>query len=291
MAPPATHDGLVTRRELLAVGWTVKGIHHRVRAGHWQRLLPRVYLTTSGEPTARQRMRAALLYAGDGALLDGATALALRGFRYAPADTRVHVAVHRRRPRPQGFVVIHVATRPLYRRNCQGFPVVTVARAVATACAPLDLRAVRAVVAEAVQREFCTVQQLADEIEHRKSPVVRQVLDEVAGGAQSAPEIELRALVVAAALPPARYNEDVYAADGRWLARPDAWWPECGVVVEVDSAEWHVSPADWLRTIERHNRMAAAGVVVLHLTPKQIRADPARVIEQIRRALTGRSAA
>ena len=32
-----------------------------------------------------------------------------------------------------------------------------------------------------------------------------------------------------------------------FLARPDAWWLKAGVVVEVDSREWHLSPEDWRR--------------------------------------------
>jgi len=37
-------------------------------------------------------------------------------------------------------------------------------------------------------------------------------------------------------------------ADAVFLAMPDAWWPAAGVAVEVDSREWHLSPADWERT-------------------------------------------
>ena len=63
-----------------------------------------------------------------------------------------------------------------------------------------------------------------------------------------------------------------------------------GVAVEVDSREWHLSPEDWERTLERHARMSAHGIIVLHFTPRQIRDEPGRVTAGIKSALTvGRS--
>ena len=70
---------------------------------------------------------------------------------------------------------------------------------------------------------------------------------------------------------------------GVYLA--DAWWPEAGGAAEVDSREWHLSPADWERTLRRHARLTAHGILVLHFTPKQIRAEPAAVAAAIRAAL------
>ncbi len=69
------------------------------------------------------------------------------------------------------------------------------------------------------------------------------------------------------------------------LAVPDAWWPDAGLAAEVDSREWHLSPADWERTMRRHARMGAHGIVVLHFTPRQIRFEPAMVTGAIKAAL------
>jgi hypothetical protein len=61
------------------------------------------------------------------------------------------------------------------------------------------------------------------------------------------------------------------------------------VVAEVDSREWHLSPADWEQTMARHARLIAAGLRVQHFSPHQIRTEPAVVVEAIRGALaTGR---
>ncbi|GAC1330132.1 MAG: hypothetical protein NVSMB13_18070 [Mycobacteriales bacterium] len=71
---------------------------------------------------------------------------------------------------------------------------------------------------------------------------------------------------------------------GHWLARPDAWWPEAALVAEVDSREWHLSPADWERTMRRHNRVQAAGLSVLHVSPGRLRHEPAVVLAELRAA-------
>ncbi len=80
------------------------------------------------------------------------------------------------------------------------------------------------------------------------------------------------------------YNPTLFVGE-EFLASPDAWWPDAGVAVEVDSREWHLSPADWERTQVRHARMSAHGIIVLHYAPRRIRSDPAYVVDEIGKAL------
>jgi hypothetical protein len=82
------------------------------------------------------------------------------------------------------------------------------------------------------------------------------------------------------------FNPMVFAGDC-FIAKPDGWWPELGVAVEVDSREWHLSPEDHAKTLARGRRMAIHQLNVLRFTPKQIRAEPARVVAEIRAALKG----
>jgi hypothetical protein len=65
------------------------------------------------------------------------------------------------------------------------------------------------------------------------------------------------------------------------------------VAIEVDSRQWHASPADWERTMSRHGDLGQCGIVTLHVTPHQLRADPgpARCHHPARRRVTGRPAA
>jgi hypothetical protein len=87
-------------------------------------------------------------------------------------------------------------------------------------------------------------------------------------------------------LPMPLFNAAVFAGDD-FIARPDAWWPELGVAVEVDSVEWHLSPDDHARTLARGRRMGIHQLNVLRFTPKQLRTEPGRVVADIRAALEG----
>ncbi len=161
-------------------------------------------------------------------------------------------------------------------------------RAVAdTARALADQVEARAVVASAVQRGQCTIAQLAAELRDgpvRGSAHLRAVLAEVIAGIRSAPEGDLRRLIIRAGLPQPLYNPSLYVGEV-FLARPDAWWPEYGVAVEVDSREWHLSPADWEQTMARHRRMCAVGIVVVHVSPRQLRDESARLENDLHAAL------
>jgi very-short-patch-repair endonuclease len=80
------------------------------------------------------------------------------------------------------------------------------------------------------------------------------------------------------------FNASIYAGRS-FVAIADAWWPDAGVVAEVDSREWHLSPADWEHTIRRHAAMTAHGILVLHFTPGQIHRDAAKVTADLRSAI------
>ncbi len=148
-------------------------------------------------------------------------------------------------------------------------------------------------VADAVQRSACTVPDLSAELDHGPSvgsKLFREALADVADGIHSAAEGDLKDLLAKSGLAMPLFNASIYDdKDGTFIARPDAWWPEKGVAVEVDSQEWHLSPHDHTRTLERQRRMGKRGILVLPFTPREIRTQPAKVLAAIRDALeTGR---
>jgi hypothetical protein len=165
---------------------------------------------------------------------------------------------------------------------------VPLARAVADTVRGLrDIAEVRAVVADGVQRQRLHVSHLAKELAGgpaQGSACFRQVLEEVRDGIRSSAEGDLRALIKRDRLPDPMYNPRLYAGND-FIAAPDAWWPRAGVAVEVDSREWHLPPRDWERTLARHARMSAHGIVVLHVSPHRLRTEPGTVAAEIRSAL------
>jgi hypothetical protein len=260
-------------------------------------VLPSVYATFTGDLAERQRHIAAQLYAGTRAHLAGTTALTIYGFRYAPADGHVHVLVpHGCHLTSREFVRIHRTRRPdPHARPMPPLLVSGPARAVADAARWSDSeRAVRAMVAEAVQRGLVTVPALEAQLRNGKingSRLLRLALRDVGAGVRSAPEGDLRsALRSSKVLPEIRWNPTLVGTDGTRLPTPDGWLADGGIALEMDSREYHLSPEDWQRTLERGNRLAGEGALVLHFTPERVRRDPVGVRREVERAYLARQA-
>jgi hypothetical protein len=283
---------VITREQAVTVGLTRHALRHRLRfEGPWQGLLPGVYLATTGTPTLIQQEMAAMLYAGPGSVVTGLAAVRQHHIR-GPVTELIDVLVPAsRRRRDADFVRLHRTTH-LPTRVWQLGPLryALPARAVADAVRDLtSLRDVRAMVADAVQRGHCRVPDLSTELTAGPSvgsKLFRQALADVADGIRSAAEGDLKDLLAKSGLPAPLFNASIYDdVDGTFIARPDAWWPDCGVAVEVDSHEWHLSPHDHTRTLERQRRMGKRGILVLPFTPREIRTQPAEVLAAIRNAL------
>ena len=286
---------VLTRAQALGCGITNRMLQNRLRAGGpWQVLLPAVYLTVTGTPTPAQRQMAALLYAGPTSVITGPAALLshhVRGARADVVDVLVPVTTQRK---DHEFVRLHRTARVPEQAYVLGeIRYAPLGRAVADAARAMDdIGDVRAVVADVVQRGIVPLERLAEEVKEgpvRGSALLRQAVAEVADGVRSSAEAEFRDLIKQAKLPTPLFNPSLYAGD-QFIARPDCWWADAGVAVEVDSREWHLSPQDWERTLARHAAMSARGIIVLHFSPQQIKKEGATITANLRSALeTGRA--
>jgi hypothetical protein len=281
---------VITRQQALAAGLTSNALRHRLRPdGPWQSVLPGVYLAATGTPTVSQQHMAALLYAGPGSMITGPAALRCHRIRGGPS-TLVDVLVPANRQRRDAEFVRLYRTNRMPGRTWTFGPLryALAGRAVADAVRHLaSLRDVRAIVADAVQRGRCEVQELAAELAagpKAGSALFREALADVADGIRSAAEGDLRDLLARSGLPMPLFNPMVYDGD-TFVACPDAWWPQFGVAVEVDSRQWHLSPEDHAKTLRQRRRMGKHLIVVLPFTPRQIRAEPVNVLAEIRDAL------
>jgi hypothetical protein len=252
-------------------------------------LLPGVYVAATGTPTIVQQQMAALLYAGQGSVITGPAALRYHRIR-GPSSELVDILIPASRKRhDSAFARVHRTSRMPDRVSRFGpLRYAPPARVVADTTRDLaSLRDVRAVVADAIQRDHCKIQELHAELTAGPtfgSALFREALTDVAAGIRSAAEGDLKDLLKSSGLPMPLFNATLFAGN-TFVAKPDAWWPEFGLAIEVDSHEWHMSPQDHARTLERQSRMGKYGIVVLPFTPRQIRTQPAEVIATIREAL------
>lgn len=296
---------VATRAQLVGLGVPTSTVTHRCRAGVWQRPLPGVVVLHSGPLNWQQRYRAALLYAArrrDPApggppgpvTVTGMAALALYRLRCAPPPEGVRhvdvlvptgccvrslrwVRVHRTHRKPQAVTLAgRVPTAPLRRAVVD-----TVRTGDAEASVPRLLH-------EVVQSGRVTPDQLVTELRAAKlsgRPDVACVLEELRDGVRSPAEGLARGAVRKAGVPRPLWNPRL-TLDAAFLAVPDAYWPEHGVMLEVDSKEHHWAVGDWETTMARHNRLTALGFQVLHVSPRQLREQPDEVIAALRTALS-----
>ncbi|MCM1967597.1 hypothetical protein [Streptomyces sp. G1] len=293
---------LATRHQLTTTAGIPPGtITSRTRpGGPWQRLLPRVYLLQTGPPDQRQRALAAVLYAaepgsdplsGDTAALTGGAALALLGIReapYTPADVLI------RSPRKLAGspeVRPYPTTRWPRTITVSGIPSTRPVRAAADFAARSDQPAdqIRSVLAHVVQSGWCHPHDLHTELRDARlltRPAIRAAAAELLAGVRSVAEAQARDVLSATDLPTPLWNARLHTPDGTFLASPDAYWPDEGVALEIDSAEYHYNRDSWHATLHRRLRLESHGILVVSATPSMIRDTPSEVIAALRTLLT-----
>jgi hypothetical protein len=253
-------------------------------------VLTGVYQLVPGVLTLERRRIAAALYAGPRAQLTGAATLLRYGFESPMASDRIHVLVpHGMHRRSTGFVVIQ---RTL-SMDCEGrdvglYCITSPVRAVVDACRLIsDLQVVRSIMTEAVQRNFVTIEALAEEIRRAarsRTGLARRVLPEISAGVRSSPEAELRDITSRSTiLPEVLWNPCLVDAEGNRLPRPDGWIVDAAMGLEVNSRRYHARGVGWDDTLTRSNDLIELGGAVVHITPAEIRTAPARVLRRIER--------
>jgi predicted transcriptional regulator of viral defense system len=223
-------NGLITAAQLDEIGIPRSTLSRRIRTGGmWRRVLPGVYSVVDGPLGLDQRDRAALLFAGSGAVLTGASGLRLRQIQYLPADAAtapVHVAIPIARHRKSaGFVTVERTTRPPAPTFINDVPVASLARCLVDAGRRVtDRRTTRAFILEAIQRGMVTAEAVDDELRHaqrRGTALLRDTVAEARAGVRSAPEAELRQHMLSQGMPRTLWNPTLRLPGGEFVAQPD----------------------------------------------------------------------
>ncbi len=277
-------DGVVTRLQALET-LTTGALQHRL-SRRWQILLPGVYLTATGTPTERQRLRAALLYGGPDAQLGDATALAVYGVRYLPRDpvVRLLLPANERRANRDGVVVRRTHRLPP-PRNMNGLAYCPPERALSDFATRIgNERIATAVLADAIQRRIASRELLLEELSHvtgRGAGIAARAGRWIAAGAASAPEADFLGLCQrSTVLPRPLLNPLIELPSGQRVS-PDALFPDAGLVHETNGREHHAADDRFDDMQARHGAMTAAGLTVLHSSPRQIRSQARRVLAEL----------
>lgn len=281
---------VISRTQALEIGIPQSTVNTWCKAdGKWQKLLPGVYLTATGRIAMEQRQVAALLYAGPQSVITGPVAMRLHRLRCPGGDAIDVLIPWTVRRQSIGFVRVHRTRRmPAFSRTGP-IRFASPARAVADAAHGFTkLDEVRAVVAEGVQRQACSIAQIGLELTggvNRDSLHLRAALAEVRDGIRSVAEARFRQRVRNSDLPQPRYNVFLRAADGTDIGEADAWSADAGVSAEIDSLEYHFYRDGWLKTDAKHSRMLKYGILPHHFAPTRIDNDWPAVYGNLRSSI------
>jgi hypothetical protein len=285
-------ERVATHADLREMGVPAASLTRKIAPdGPWQRLLPGVVLAHRGTPTHRERLLGAVAFAGRGSIVSGADALRALGARGVPPSAHVLLLVHHdRQKRSFGYVRLERTTRPPRPVARQGIDYAPAARALIDLCRhQRSVADVRAVLAAVVQQRLCTVVEVGAELAHaprQRTAAARQALAEVADGVRSIAEARARAVIRRSGLPMPQWNVPLLDSDGTPYLTPDAWWPEHGVAMEIDSRRWHLDPESWERTRRRQRRLTAHGILVMSFAPNEIVDAPDDFVSEVRAVLS-----
>jgi hypothetical protein len=132
----ARQAGVISREQAVRAGIGAAAVDRLVRTRRWRPLHPRVYLVPGYGPGAEARAWAAVLWAGDGAVLSGAGAAWWHGLLPEAPRTLGVTAPVRRRARP-GVVVWCRQLDSADRAEHRGVPVTALGLTVLEAAAEL----------------------------------------------------------------------------------------------------------------------------------------------------------
>jgi len=274
--------GVISLRQAIATGLTPRGVHHRVAAGRWRRLYPRVFHRADQELSDTARVWAAALSAMPRAAVTGLAAAWWHGLvDECPEEVEVTVARGRQ---PAGRPGVRVRRRDLADADLvlsrflwvSDVPLTVLEAAVELGTegpAFLDRMLQRRVRLEALSRA------------HRRnlgrygSAAAAGLLRAAADGAASEAERQLVRLLRGAGLTGWQLG---YAVSGYVL---DLAFPAARVAVEVDGWAWHSGVAEFRADRRRQNALVLGGWTVLRFTWDDLVHHPNAVLTQIHAAL------
>lgn len=269
--------GVVTRAQLLELGYRSQSIKHRIATGRLHPVWRGVYAVGRPELTRYGRWSGAVLSCRPEAVLSHGSAAALWEIGTerpgqievtvpAPGDRRrPGIVVHRRVTLAAGDVTTH-----------ERIPVTTPVCTLVDIAGRLPRDRLEAAINEADKRGLTDPEELRSAIGALRGrpgvAALRETLDRRTFTLTDS-ELERRFLPIAraAGLPLPQTQRRVNGF------KVDFYWPEIGLVVETDGLRYHRTAAQQARDRLRDQAHARAGLTPLRFTHAQVRFEPGQV--------------
>jgi very-short-patch-repair endonuclease len=277
----ATQHGVVATRQLLAIGYTEDMIRRRVEASRLHPVCAGVYSVGTKILSSNGHRMAAVLAYGDGALLSHSSGVALWGFRPRPLFP-LHVMVPGTSRKSRQRIVVHRARSigDSDRDVVDSIPVTSVVRTILDYAAGADVDQLLRAIEQADRQGQFNPLQLELAIEACRNRKGTRKLRRILKMYQAAPDSRSRLerlflrIIRAAGLPEPQTNVLVAGV------LVDFFWPEWGLVVEIDSLAFHANPRKFESDRAWDAILQRAGYRILRITEARL-ADPAGIIDDI----------
>lgn len=272
--------GVVSRAQLLALGFGSKAIAHRIAKGRLHVLWRGVYAV--GRPRVGQRGQwmAAVLSCRADALLSHRSAAALWGLTTRRSPVVEVVIPHAaRRRRPGIRINRRVDLGPEHRREVDGIPVTDVVSTLVDLASSAPEWQVERAINDADRLDLVDLEELramVGTLSPRPGMACMRRLLGCDALTDSGLERKFLALVRAAGLP--------LPETQAWVSgyRVDFYWPDLGLVAEADGWRHHRTPGEQATDHRRDQAHTAAALTTLRFAESQIRYAPEEVTRRLK---------
>lgn len=270
--------GLLSRRQLLGLGVTESEVRHHVSMERWAHRSSGVISTTTGPLSQEQRLWLGVLHAGPTAMVGGLNAaehLGLRGWHRDEVTILVSFRFFRTR---RSFKLL---VAPGELPTCRIEPAVLL-----FASAEPHLRTALGAVTATVQQKRTTPDKLREWIALlaplRRARQIRDLLGDVADGAQSLAEVDFRKACRTFGLRLPTSQRTRRDSRGRKRYTDCEWRLEGGreVILEIDGA-FHDDVLQATDDRARNRRLSGPGRTVVQCTAWEVRHEPESLIEDL----------
>jgi very-short-patch-repair endonuclease len=277
--------GLVTRAQILKT-CTERELRTLVGHGELEFVARSLYRIGGAPVTWRQKVLAAVLSAGPGAVASHATAAALWGLTGFPPKA-IEITLLHGGSRRSALAKVHQSRslEPIDVTTIDGIPVTRVARTLIDLATIVSTKRLEDALDDALCRRlvnFGRLEQRNNRLRSQGRPNLDEVLKAWTPGniADSVAEMRIVRRLLAHGLPAPERQVEVLGF------RVDLFYREDKVVIEYESIRWHWPPEHQIRTMARRNALTAAKYTVIQATVTDMKGDGRELCEQVRAVLT-----
>lgn len=273
---------MVSRRQLNAAGIDRFKVRNEVRAGRWRTVGPMVVATFNGELSWEQRGWAGHLHAGPESVLAGLTSARMQGLSgWDRQLIELLVPSHLKVAELEGcsFQRTRRDLRLLRGRGIRGHLAQLEPALLLRASSGVPERTAGGLLAAAVQQRLTSADVLLGWLDRlrplRRARLLRAVLADIRGGADSMAEVDLGRLCRRCGLVAPDRQRRRKDRGGRWRWTDAEWDLPDGrtLVLEIDGS-FHMEVEHWAADLKRQRQITSPRRTVVRATALEVRVDP-----------------